>query len=170
VCPQATGISHLLFADDTLLFFRASEVEANHVKEALQRYARATRQLINPAKWSILFGPRCREINKQEVMHELEVENANFDAPSDYCFFTSFRVLDGTLSRFFLSFRFSSGFLYVLERENRKPKNCVNIFFVLSREAQICFREKHGCASRKAKKINSTRSTDLLLVEEPIGK
>ena len=35
LCAQAPGISHLLFTDDTLVFFRANEVEANQVKLAL---------------------------------------------------------------------------------------------------------------------------------------
>uniref|UniRef100_A0A8R7UFF2 Reverse transcriptase domain-containing protein n=1 Tax=Triticum urartu TaxID=4572 RepID=A0A8R7UFF2_TRIUA len=39
VCPRAPGISHLLFADDTLLFFLASSLEANNVKEMLNAYA-----------------------------------------------------------------------------------------------------------------------------------
>ena len=68
VCARAPGISHLLFVDDTLLFFRANEAEAHHVKFALGRYARATGQFINPNKCSILFGPSCSETNKQQVM------------------------------------------------------------------------------------------------------
>lgn len=79
VCPQAPGISHLLFADDTLLFFRANATEANHVRAALERYATATGQVINPNKCSILFGPRCPEMNKQEVMHTPEVVNASIE-------------------------------------------------------------------------------------------
>lgn len=47
VCPRAPGVSHLLFADDTLLFFRATEREAPRIKAVLDVYASATGQLIN---------------------------------------------------------------------------------------------------------------------------
>jgi hypothetical protein len=34
------GVSHLLFADDTLLFFRASADEATSVKQVIDMYAK----------------------------------------------------------------------------------------------------------------------------------
>ena len=79
MCAQAPGISHLLFADDTLLFFRANGEEAAQVKEVINTYARATGQLINPAKCSIMFSPKCSQANKQEVMHNLDVVNMSFE-------------------------------------------------------------------------------------------
>jgi hypothetical protein len=48
MCRQAPGISHLLFADDTLLFLKASEDQALRIKEVLQVYERGTGQLVNP--------------------------------------------------------------------------------------------------------------------------
>jgi hypothetical protein len=79
VCPRAPGISHLLFADDTLLFFRAMAQEANNVKEALAAYAHATGQLINPSKCSILFGEQCPVHIHEEVKEVLEVQNHSFE-------------------------------------------------------------------------------------------
>jgi hypothetical protein len=55
VCRNAPVVSHLLFADDSLLFFRAHERQASSVKEALIRYCTATGQLINFDKCSVLF-------------------------------------------------------------------------------------------------------------------
>ena len=52
-------MSHLLFADDTLLFFKAEEEQARNVKQVLHAYERATGQIINPAKCSALFGDAC---------------------------------------------------------------------------------------------------------------
>ena len=48
-CRRAPDISHHLFADDTLLFFRAMADQATIVKEVLNTYAAATGQLINPS-------------------------------------------------------------------------------------------------------------------------
>jgi hypothetical protein len=51
--------SHLLFADDTLLFLEAKEDQALLIREALQLYERCTGQLINPMKFSVMFGAHC---------------------------------------------------------------------------------------------------------------
>lgn len=59
VCRRAPGISHLLFADDSLFFFKAEPNEAIRVQQVLQMYARGTGQYINPQKCSILFGLTC---------------------------------------------------------------------------------------------------------------
>jgi hypothetical protein len=67
ICRRAPRISHLLFADDTLLFLKASEEEAASVRKALDLYAQGTGQLINPAKCSILFSPTCTQ-HAQELV------------------------------------------------------------------------------------------------------
>lgn len=56
ICRGAPGVSHLLFADDTLLFFKATAEQAGVVSEVLHTYATGTGQLINPAKCSIMFN------------------------------------------------------------------------------------------------------------------
>ena len=59
VCRRAPGVSHLLFADDTLLFFKANAEQALRVKHVIDTYAASTGQLINPAKCSIQFSKLC---------------------------------------------------------------------------------------------------------------
>ena len=54
-------VTHLLFADDTLLFFEASQEQALHVRKALDMYSAATGQLLNYNKCSLFFGPSCPE-------------------------------------------------------------------------------------------------------------
>lgn len=80
VCRQAPGISHLLFADDTLLFFLANGEEAERVKHALDVYATGTGQLINPSKCSILFSASCPAENQVIVRDVLQVEQQAFES------------------------------------------------------------------------------------------
>jgi ribonuclease HI len=79
VCPGAPGVSHLLFADDTILFFKASRVQAEHVNQILETYANATGQLINRSKCSILFGTHCPAGLQEEVKEALHVQADAFE-------------------------------------------------------------------------------------------
>jgi hypothetical protein len=53
VCRRAPGITHLLFADDSLLFFRANAAHASNVKTALTVFERNTGQLLSLSKSSL---------------------------------------------------------------------------------------------------------------------
>ena len=79
VCRRAPGISHLLFADDTMLFFEASKVQVEKVKEAIEQYGSATRQSLNYDKCSILFGKACPANVQAEVRSVLNVSSAVFE-------------------------------------------------------------------------------------------
>ena len=79
ICNRAQGISHLLFADDTLLFFKAIVEQANYVKDVIHRYARATGQLINPQKCSVQFGDKCPLVMQTGVKQVLQVHNSEFE-------------------------------------------------------------------------------------------
>jgi hypothetical protein len=59
VVPSALTVSHLLFADDSLLFFRADGKSAREVKEVLNIYCQASSQQINMEKSSIHFVKGC---------------------------------------------------------------------------------------------------------------
>jgi hypothetical protein len=54
VSRRAPESTQLLFADDSLLFFRALEAQASSIKTALDRYCIGTGQMINFDKCSIL--------------------------------------------------------------------------------------------------------------------
>jgi hypothetical protein len=79
ICRRAPGISHLLFADDTLLFFKANTEQALVVKEILDTYARCTGQLLNPAKCSILFSKKGDGNMQSQVKQILGVELSSFE-------------------------------------------------------------------------------------------
>jgi hypothetical protein len=72
-------VSHLLFADDTLLFFKASRDQAVFVKQALDTYALSTGQLINPSKCSVLFSDSCVAGIQEEIRSALNVSSLVFE-------------------------------------------------------------------------------------------
>ena len=56
VCRRAPKISNLLFADNSLLFYWATQMEVQVVTEILQTYAKASGQSINLEKSSVYFS------------------------------------------------------------------------------------------------------------------
>jgi hypothetical protein len=80
VCRRAPVISHLLFADDSLLFFRANGQQAERIKVALERYCRGTGQSINYDKCSILFNAKQEDSVMDEVNTGLNIHRVTFEA------------------------------------------------------------------------------------------
>ena len=78
VCRRAPGISHLLFADDTMLFFEATRGQAERVKDALDLYGAATGQSLNYGKCSMFFGSSCPNTIQDEVRQVLRVQSLIF--------------------------------------------------------------------------------------------
>ena len=56
VCRREPKISNLMFADDSLLFCRATQGEVDVINEVLQIYAHASGQCINMEKSSVYFS------------------------------------------------------------------------------------------------------------------
>lgn len=54
--PRCTPISHLLFADDSFLFFRATDSKFQTVKDILSSYERASGQAVNLQKSEVSFS------------------------------------------------------------------------------------------------------------------
>ncbi|WVZ51469.1 hypothetical protein U9M48_002614 [Paspalum notatum var. saurae] len=79
ICRRAPGVSHLLFADDTILFFKADQHQAHQVREIVQDYERGTGQLINRAKCSILFKRKDDTTAQDQVKRILRVELDAFE-------------------------------------------------------------------------------------------
>lgn len=75
VAPSAPMVSHLLFADDSLLFFKANRDSADQVKDVLQEYCQASGQQVNMAKSSIHFSEGCGEATRDEIKQTLDVHN-----------------------------------------------------------------------------------------------
>jgi hypothetical protein len=79
VCRRSPGISHLLFADDNILFFEATTDQTNKVKSVLNRYERATGQQLSPDKCSLLLGNKCTNEMGESVAAILDVKMVGFD-------------------------------------------------------------------------------------------
>jgi hypothetical protein len=62
VAATAPAVNHLLFADDSLLFFKASTGGAKEVKEVLAKYCNASGQRVNTDKSSI-FSARNVQVS-----------------------------------------------------------------------------------------------------------
>ena len=58
VYRRAPRISHLLFADDSIIFYRASISEYDRVVEVLEGYERDSGQKINKEKTSLFFSKK----------------------------------------------------------------------------------------------------------------
>lgn len=59
VSRHAPWISHLLFADDCLIFTQASKKGADQVAAILDDYNRGSGQLVNKNKSAVFFSPNC---------------------------------------------------------------------------------------------------------------
>ncbi|XP_031127606.1 uncharacterized protein LOC116029699 [Ipomoea triloba] len=77
VARGAPAVSHLLFADDSLLFFKAIPREVQVVKNILDMYCGASGQAINFDKSSIMFSSSTATPTKEFVADILGVRVAN---------------------------------------------------------------------------------------------
>jgi hypothetical protein len=75
VAPSAPSVNYLLFADDSLLFFKGSREGAENLSNLLDSYCRASGQRINRDKSSIFFTKGCPQAIRVTVKEVLEVPN-----------------------------------------------------------------------------------------------
>ncbi|CAN0919033.1 LINE-1 reverse transcriptase homolog [Linum grandiflorum] len=73
VCRQAPPISHLLFADDSVFFFKGNVQEARAIKSILTDYAAASGQLVNYDKSGLLFSKKTDAAVKTAISRVLAV-------------------------------------------------------------------------------------------------
>ena len=65
-CRNGSRVSHLFFADDNLLFTKATTEERERVKAILSSYEESSSQKINYDKFAILFSSNvAKEIRRQ---------------------------------------------------------------------------------------------------------
>lgn len=72
ICPNAPSISHLLFADDSLILIRANE-DATQLKRILELYEQCSGQMISKDKSAILFSKNTRALCRGKVEEVLGI-------------------------------------------------------------------------------------------------
>ncbi|XP_073355270.1 uncharacterized protein [Aegilops tauschii subsp. strangulata] len=75
VAPLAPPVNHLLFADDSLLFFKANAMGADEINQLLEHYCQATGQRVNYSKSSIFFSKGVPGNVRAEIKELLHVPN-----------------------------------------------------------------------------------------------
>ena len=66
-CTNGACISHLLFADDSFIFYQAMVEESKHLLDILGRYEAASSQAINRQKTSIFFSHNTMQTVKMDI-------------------------------------------------------------------------------------------------------
>ncbi|XP_026396877.1 uncharacterized protein LOC113291570 [Papaver somniferum] len=75
VCKDAPEMTHLLFADDSLLFSKATTQNFQVIKDYIQKYCLASRKEINFEKSGILFSRKIPEHRKALLSNILEIQS-----------------------------------------------------------------------------------------------
>uniref|UniRef100_A0A2N9FDP4 Reverse transcriptase domain-containing protein n=1 Tax=Fagus sylvatica TaxID=28930 RepID=A0A2N9FDP4_FAGSY len=79
ICRNGPQISHLLFADDSLLFCQATEEECTRLMEVLAQYERASSQMVNKEKTALFFSKNTPEVVRRDIQQLWGVQGtANF--------------------------------------------------------------------------------------------
>jgi hypothetical protein len=71
---HAPWLSHLLFADDCIVFSEASQRGATRLQHILDIYSRGSRQQVNREKSVVFFSKNCLEVVKEVVWSELHID------------------------------------------------------------------------------------------------
>lgn len=75
ISPNAPEITHLLFVDDSFLFFKATSKETLHIKGTLESYETISGQAVNFMKFGVFFSSNVRRDKQEEISAIMGVFN-----------------------------------------------------------------------------------------------
>jgi hypothetical protein len=78
IAQGAPEITHLLFADDSLMFCRANKEEITYIKNIISDYQRASGQLVNINKSEIMFSKHVTDEAKRSIHQILPMNQVEF--------------------------------------------------------------------------------------------
>ena len=80
ICQGGPRISHLLFVDDSLLFYEANTEECTRLLEMLTTYERASGQVVNRDKTTLFFSKSTPETRRDGILQLWGVQGTtNFE-------------------------------------------------------------------------------------------
>jgi hypothetical protein len=71
IAPRAPEITHLLFADDSLMFCRANEAESSQMRDIINSYQAASCQMVNYNKSEIICSKKVTQDSKNTIQQIL---------------------------------------------------------------------------------------------------
>ncbi|XP_062013879.1 uncharacterized protein LOC133730268 [Rosa rugosa] len=74
ICREAPLVNHLLFVNDSMLYAQASLEDCYQIQDVIETYGRASGQLVNFDKSSVVFSKNVSDNMKEEVSSLLGVE------------------------------------------------------------------------------------------------
>ncbi|RXH98914.1 hypothetical protein DVH24_011239 [Malus domestica] len=77
ICQEAPSVTHLLFADDCILFSRAKTTDCNTIKEILKYYEHASRQQVNLSKSAVCLSYNINSNLRNSLAGLLVVERVD---------------------------------------------------------------------------------------------
>ncbi|XP_021715423.1 uncharacterized protein LOC110683373 [Chenopodium quinoa] len=73
ICRNAPRVSHLFFADDSILFAKARVQEFSVIADIINKYERASVQNVNLSKTEVVFSKNVDQNRRQEIIQILGV-------------------------------------------------------------------------------------------------
>ena len=74
MCRNAPSVSHLLFADDSLILMKADVLNAASLQHVLDTYCHSSGQMVSLPKSSVFFSPNTPATSRTEICQELHIE------------------------------------------------------------------------------------------------